>query len=465
MELKKKIHLLWRASFGPNISDFQQVQRLTIAQLWNTIKDDAKKPLAPLLPTSTLVQDNYGKTADNTMTKVQREEWNRSIRQQSAKDLRELNALWIDNMVGSSNQLAERMSFFWHNHFAIRQNNSFLQNEAINIIRKHAIGSFRDLLREVSKSGAMILSLNNQQNRKQSPNENFAREIMELFSMGIGAYTEQDIKEAARAFTGWTIDRDGYFTFRRNYHDSDTKTFLGKTGKFDGDDIIDILLNHPQTATFIVTKVYRYFVSEQIDANRINRLAQGFRKDYDILTLLDNIFQSDGFYDSKHIGARIKTPVELIVGARRLSPIQDLQDNLQYSIQKLLGQILFYPPSIAGWPSDTNWIDNSTLLVRLQFPYIMNGTRQNNFKAKSDDDVNMGMRDNQNENPIRNATARRNPLWTDWANKLSIDQLIQSMLVKDPSHKNINTMVSKLNNKEAQQTAYAIMGLPEYQLC
>lgn len=465
MEKRKNLHLLWRTGFGPNTSDWQDLDRLNTKQIWKEIQKKAHKPLPAIKPSDSLVKDNYGKNPDNTLSNKEKEEWNRKLRQQSVRDLREMNLQWIDYMVQNDNQLGEKMSFFWHNHFAIRNNNSFLQEDAINIIRKHALGNFGDMLREVSKSGAMIVSLNNQQNKKSSPNENFAREIMELFSMGIGTYSEKDIKEAARAFTGWNIDNDGNFVFRQRQHDDGIKHFLGREGRFDGDDIIDIILEQPQTANFIATKLYRNLVNEQVDEKRIKKLATSFHKNYNILVLVEDIVSSDWFYDDKNIGSRIKSPVELIVGARRFSPIQEVDDNLQLSIQRLLGQVLFYPPSIAGWPSDKNWIDNTTLMVRLQFPLLMNGVRQNNFKAKDDDDMNMGMNERRSEANADKRTGKRNLEWKKLAEDKKLDQLKEDILITSPTAERIDILAKAIAQKGTDSKAYGLMGLPEYQLC
>jgi len=220
MVKNKNLHLLWRSGFGPEFSLISDIETLSEKQLWSKIKINANNSLPSLFASNSFVQDNYDKITDRRLSKEEKDEWSKKIRFQSAKDLKELNNNWIDLMINSRNQLGEKMAFFWHHHFAIRHANSFLQQDAINIIRKYALGNFGDLLREVSKSGAMILSLNNQQNKKSEPNENFAREIMELFAMGIGNYTEQDIKEAARAFTGWSISRAGRFEFKNEQHDN-----------------------------------------------------------------------------------------------------------------------------------------------------------------------------------------------------------------------------------------------------
>ena len=200
--------------------------------------------------------------------------------------------------------------------------NSFFSQELLQIIRTNALGSFADMLKAVSKSPAMLQFLNNQQNKKSHPNENFAREVMELFTMGRGNYTENDVKEAARAFTGWAFNAQGQFVFRKNQHDDGNKTFLGKTGNFDGDDILNMLLEHKQTANYISKKIYRYFVNENIDDRNQQWLSGRFySNNYNIAKLLEDIYTSDWFYDEKNIGIRIKSPVELLAGKIIFAPV------------------------------------------------------------------------------------------------------------------------------------------------
>lgn len=465
MEKNKNLHLLWRCGFGPDISGIEEIEKATAKQLWERIKKNALKPLSELTFSNSFVQDNYDKITERRLRKDEKEEWTRRIRLQSAKDVRELNTKWIRLMIESPNQLAERMSFFWHHHFAIRHANSFLQQDAINVIRKYALGNFGNLLREVSKSGAMILSLNNQQNRKTSPNENFAREIMELFAMGIGSYTEKDIKEAARAFTGWSIGRDGRFAFKSEDHDTSTKNVLGQSGRFDGDDVVDIILKHPQTAVFIVTKIYRYFVNENADTDKIEQLAASFRKNYDILQLMDAIFGSDWFYQQQNMNNRIKSPIDLLVGLQRLSPIASIDMQLQNSIQKLLGQVLFHPPSIAGWSSGKNWLDSSTLMVRLQLPQIVSGKVAINIRTKSDDDTNMGR---SNPDDVVRLQGRGgailNPQFTNWSAKTN-EAIIASYVAVPAINGETLALLENNSGKDKAEFTYSLMNLPEYQLC
>lgn len=460
MALNKNLHLLRRSGFGPTIEGFHELESVTKEALWKNIKAAASGKPDLLVCSNRFVQENYYRGNALKMTAAEKAEFNRKIRNQSNKDLKELNDKWIHLMSYSQNQLLEKMSLFWHDHFAIRQNNSFLQEEAINTIRTHALGNFGNLLREVSKSGAMIVSLNNQQNKKSAPNENFAREILELFSMGMGNYTEKDIKESARAFTGWSIRRDGKFMFKPENHDKGIKEIFGNSGRFNGDDVIDIILKQPQTAIFIVSKIYKYFVNEHLDRKKINELALDFRKDYEILPLLDKIFMSDWFYDEKNLGTKVKSPVELIVGIQRFSPFDQLENRLQMPVQKILGQILFHPPSIAGWPSSKGWIDSSTIMVRLQLANILNGTAGVRLRGKTDDDTNMG-RDEDEINIERKKDRKKNMNADDRLSALNNEQILSGLISSKISTEKLS-LLSKASKKE---WAVGLMSLPEYQLC
>jgi uncharacterized protein (DUF1800 family) len=306
-------------------------------------------------------------------------------------------------MVDSKAQLREKMAFFWHGHFASRNLNVFYQQGLLDVIRQNALGSFRDLLHGVSKSAAMLNFLNAAQNKKDHPNENFAREVMELFTMGRGNYTENDIKEAARAFTGWSANVKGEFIFRRFQHDYGQKTVLGKTGNFEGEDVLDILLGQKQTARFITQKIYRFFVNDIADKEKTEWLADRFYKsDYNIAQLMEDIFTSDWFYDEKNIGVKIKSPIELLAGIRRILPMDIQNDDAQLVVQRILGQMLFYPPNVAGWPGGKTWIDSSTLMMRMRLPQLINDQDELNVRPKMDDDQMMGKADDDNDTELKN---------------------------------------------------------------
>jgi uncharacterized protein (DUF1800 family) len=288
------------------------------------------------------------------------------------------------------------MAFFWHGHFACRNLNVFYQQGLLDIIRTNALGNFGTMLKEVSKSAAMLNFLNNQQNKKDHPNENFAREVMELFTLGRGNYTEHDVKEAARAFTGWSANVKGEFVFRRFQHDYGSKTVLGVTGNFDGSDVLDILLDQKATALFITRKIYKFFVNDTVDEAKVEWLANRFHKsDYEINRLMEDIFTSDWFYDEKNMGVLIKSPVELLVGIQRMLPMKLENEEVLMLLQRVLGQLLFYPPNVAGWPGGKNWIDSSSLMMRMRIPSLINDTDEMNVSPKDDDDTMMGMKDKQ----------------------------------------------------------------------
>ena len=386
----KNQHLLWRAGFGPAVEQWNDLSKTSPAKLYEALEKASRKEPMPIK-----VATNFVEGLMNGVDGVRRTEMNReqvqAMQKKSREEIRNLNLEWLDEMVNSEQQLREKLAFFWHGHFACRNLNALYQQDLLHIIRKNAIGNFGTLLKEVSRSAAMLAFLNNQQNRKQKPNENFAREVMELFTMGRGNYTEKDIKEAARAFTGWQFKLNGEFIFRANLHDTGTKTVLGQTGNFDGDDILDLLLKEKQTALYITRKMYRFFVNEQVDEKRVEWLADRFYKsDYEIKTLLKDIFTSDWFYEEKNIGSRVKSPVDLLVGIRRSMPMQIENEDAQLFLQKVLGQILFYPPNVAGWPGGFNWIDSSSLMFRMRIPQLMANKEAFQFKAKSDDDQEMG---------------------------------------------------------------------------
>ncbi|HQW92994.1 MAG TPA: DUF1800 domain-containing protein, partial [Ferruginibacter sp.] len=262
----KNQHLLWRSAFGPMAENSASLDTTSPKKMWALLVTTSSGAVEKIEVTKNPA-DEYmmGSTDPKQIQKaINDPETRKKIREQSREDIKTMNLRWVQSMISSEAQLREKMSLFWHGHFACRIQNSFFQQELLHIIRTHALGNFGDMLKAVSKSPAMLQFLNNQQNRKLKPNENFAREVMELFTMGRGNYTENDVKEAARAFTGWAFNAAGEFVFRKNQHDTGSKTFLGRTGNFDGDDILNILLEQKQTAQYISRKIYRYFVNEQV---------------------------------------------------------------------------------------------------------------------------------------------------------------------------------------------------------
>ncbi len=389
----KNQHLLWRAGFGPAVEQLQDLSRFSPHEFYDALKKgSAKKPmyLRTVENTAEGLMAGIGREARMKKTELSPEE--RRIRQrQNRQGIRDLNIAWLKEMVNSGAQLREKLAFFWHDHFACRNLNVFYQQELLDVLRRNALGNFGTMLREVSRSAAMLNFLNNQQNRKGHPNENFAREVMELFTIGRGNYSETDVREAARAFTGWASNAAGEFVFRKGQHDNGTKTVLGKTGNLNGDDVLDILLESRKTAGFIAAKLYAFFVNEKINEAHVKKLADVFySSDYEIMPVLDHMFRADWFYDKENIGARIKSPVELLAGMQRMVPMAIQNEDSLLVLQRVLGQVLFYPPNVAGWQGGTAWIDSSTLMLRLRLPQLFNDQDELNISPKDDDDQMMG---------------------------------------------------------------------------
>jgi uncharacterized protein (DUF1800 family) len=391
----KNQHLLWRAGFGPAAEQLGDLSGFSSKQFYKALVKASEKR-----PAYIDVADDYLKglwmgieEAGRQQKKEMDKDEKRKIQQKNREGVRNLNMYWMHEMVNSAAQLREKVAFFWHGHFACRNLNVFYQQGLLDIIRRNALGNFGTMLKEVSKSAAMLNFLNNQQNRKDHPNENFAREVMELFTMGRGHYSEQDIKEAARAFTGWGANIKGEYQFRRFQHDFGSKTVLGRTGNFDGNEVLDILLEEKQTARYITQKMYKFFVNEKTDPAKVEWLADRFYKNnYEIGKLLEDIFTSDWFYEEKNIGAQIKSPVELLVGIQRMLPMKLENEEALMLLQRVLGQLLFYPPNVAGWPGGKAWIDSSSLMMRMRIPKLINDVDEMNVSPKDDDDTMMGLK-------------------------------------------------------------------------
>ena len=389
-------------------------------------------------------------------------EMKKEIQKKNRRSNLEINLKFLNQMVHSEDQLREKMAFFWHGHFATRVVNSRFNLQLLNTIREKSLGNFGDLLKAVSQSPAMLQFLNNQQNKKGHPNENFAREVMELFTLGRGNYTEKDVQEGARAFTGWSFLPDGSFFERPRQHDFGPKTFLGKTGNFDGNDALNIILEQKGIAKFIVTKIYKFFVNEKINPGIIEHLSdQFYDSKYDIKKLMTEIFTSKWFYNEENIGTKIKSPIELMAGIMRTLPMQLEKPENLIVYQKLLGQMLLYPPNVAGWPSGNSWIDSSTLMLRLQIHQIWSGLRPLELEAKSDDDVEMGLKNNQ----MRNKGFKNPNIIIDWnlvestfKNKNISDYLLQT---KSSNEK----VIDQFSDSSLKLKIINVMSTPEFQLC
>jgi uncharacterized protein (DUF1800 family) len=293
----------------------------------------------------------------------------------------QLRGWWLYCMLQGGHPLREKLTLFWHNHFATslaKVRSSTLMFGQNCLLREHALGRFGPMLQAISRDAAMMVWLDSNNNVKGKPNENYARELMELFSLGVGHYNEKDIREAARAFTGWRTDGKG-FAFDARLHDSGPKTVLGQTGAWDGGDVVRIVLEQPASARFLVRKLYHFFVSEKAvpPDSLVEPLCKSFRKsDYDIAGLVRTILASRHFYSDHAFRQRVKGPVEYVLGAvqtvyRRYgeqdAEYRSLPQRMLVSWLGAMGQHLFAPPNVKGWPGGPSWLNTSTVLQRDNF--------------------------------------------------------------------------------------------------
>ena len=366
-------HLMRRAGFGASRDELER----NVAKGYEAVVEELLDPVDPQPMPDDLIRRYH-------------------VDQHEARMLDSAGANWIYRMVSTQCPLEEKMALFWHGLFAtgyakLNQARSLLNQ--IDMFRRCGLGSFPSLLVELSRDPAMIIWLDNQDNHKDAINENFGRELLELFSMGIGNYSEQDIKECSRAFTGWTLknaefmamraSKDSiwpygrvawHFEYRDHDHDDGEKTFLGETGQFNGEDIIDIIVRQEATAGFVCRRLFQFFAADEVDDEGERAIQQMvgsyFDSKHEIRAVLRTLFNSDYFKSQGARYARVKGPVELLVGAIRMAGsyqeptfgAQHLADQAFY-----MGQGLLQPPTVEGWHEGMEWIDSGSLVERVNF--------------------------------------------------------------------------------------------------
>lgn len=289
----------------------------------------------------------------------------------------DLAAWWLSRMITTPRPFQEKLTLFWHGHFATAISKvgqpalMFAQNETL---RANALGRFDDLLTAVYRDPAMLIWLDGQRNIKGAPNENWGREVMELFTLGRGNYTEDDVHACAAAFTGWHIGPDGSAAFVPRLHDDGPKTLLGQTGNWTSDDAVRILAAHPATGRFLATKLWKFFASDQPPAQAIDTLAGTYTtSNHSIRAMVTTLFTMPEFYASSVRGRHVKSPVEFIVVAARQLGLHAVNTSAFPRYLSLLGQELFNPPNVGGWPGGTTWISAATMLNRFNFASHLTG--------------------------------------------------------------------------------------------
>jgi len=279
----------------------------------------------------------------------------------------ELTNWWLNRMLTEETNMREKMVLFWHNHFVsdrAKVNYPQYMYQQNALFRQYAFGDFRQFTKEVTVNPAMLIYLDGRQNNKNAPNENYGRELMELFTLGIGNYTETDVKQAALSLTGWRVDGLKATFIKTNFADI-SKTFLGKTGNFTYTDIVDIILNQNAAAEFVCRKLYKEFIYYKPNELFVKQMADVLRKaNYDIRTILQFMLTSDEFFKADYRATKIKNPAELVVGSLKLLDIAKPDLGYLAETSRTLQQYIFYPPNVAGWPGQRDWISSNTYPVR-----------------------------------------------------------------------------------------------------
>lgn len=368
-------HLLNRAGFGVPDERVQQLARLSPERAVDSFVDFEPAFRAPgpdfLIPEE---RQRELRRATRDMSEIDRRKKRQELQRSERAAVQHLKAWWLQKMATTERPLEEKMTLFWHGHFATsaQKVRSSQANYNLNdTFRAHALGSFKELTLAVGQSPAMLRYLDNNRNVKGKPNENWARELMELFTMGVGNYTEEDIKESARAFTGWTFGRDG-FVFRKNAHDEGTKNFLGTVGNLDGWKAIDAIFRQPVTAEFICRKLWRYFAYEEPKESIVRDLAQELRENsYAVQPVLRTLFLSRAFYSKEAIGTQIKSPAQFMVRVAHDLETDPVPYGAMVRFTAQLGQDLLYPPNVKGWDGDKAWINANTILLRYNMPLAL----------------------------------------------------------------------------------------------
>jgi uncharacterized protein (DUF1800 family) len=378
-------HLLNRAGFGGSPAEIEAFHRLGRSRAVDSLLAPEEAPDAFPLPSWTseeqIQEDMRKRMAERReamrdrrgMSNEELEKARRLARREVQRELRargvEAQSWWFRRMLKTRAPLREKMTLFWHDHFATsiqKVRDPYLLIRQNELFRTHAVGSFKSLTHAILMDGAMMLYLDTQNSRKGKPNENFAREVMELFTLGEGQYTEDDIRDAARAFTGYQLDRmNGSVTHNRRQWDDGPKTIFGKSGAFDGSDVIDLIFEQDQAARFMVGKLWEFFVYERPAKAAVDALAATLRRsDYRIAPVLREIFLSREFYAEASIRSQIKSPLQFLIQMLKQLEISDPPAGFALNAQQQLGQTLFLPPNVAGWDWGQAWINTNTLLSR-----------------------------------------------------------------------------------------------------
>jgi uncharacterized protein (DUF1800 family) len=370
-------HLLRRAGFGGTNAEIRRLSSVpvhaAVDSLVNFPSTSALPPPPELYDPRQALMQNFGGTLKALMgDDMQRREIFKEIRKGERESVIALQRWWLNRMLTTPAPLQEKMALYFHGHFTsatiqkgVTPKMTFDQNQ---LFRDNALGNLRDLTWKVSIDPAMLIYLDNAKNDAQHPNENYARELMELFTLGVDHYTENDVRESARAWTGWIVPRrTQQAMFVAGRHDRGTKTFLGQTGNWTGQDIVNIIYQQPACARFWANSLLNFFVYNNPEPQLVDAVAKLIRKnDYNLRPVMSTLLRSNVFYTDRAYRALVKSPVEFAIGTYKTMDLKEVDMSAQRALVQM-GQILFYPPNVAGWPGGANWLTSQTVIARENF--------------------------------------------------------------------------------------------------
>jgi uncharacterized protein (DUF1800 family) len=364
-------HLLNRAGFGGTPAEVQKVSKLGLENAVSWFVDYESIPDTWEAPEWAKKDPEWQEKLQKAResTPQERQMMQREFQQNLNREMLELREWWLKRMAQGPRPLQEKLVLFWHGHFATsveKVRDGYLMWRQNELFRKMANGNWLEMLIEVAKDPAMMIWLDQAQSRREHPNENFAREVMELFALGEGHYTEKDVTEAARALTGWSYDRPSQEFIERPFaHDRREKTIFGQTGNFDGHDVLELIVGQPQAARFITAKLWNFFAGQEPSDQLVTALAEVFRKGgNDFKPFLRTMFLSEEFYTPNVVRNQVKSPVQWLVGSVRLLERELPPPTVCFGLTRNLGQDLFAPPNVKGWDGGLSWITTNTLLAR-----------------------------------------------------------------------------------------------------
>ncbi len=473
-------HLLNRAGFGGPPAEIEKIHAMGLEQAvshlvdYEKIEDDASDPeWAKPDP------DRAEKfLAARRASEEERRQKLRAIQQADRQHMLELRGWWLSRMAHGPRPFQEKMVLFWHGHFATsveKVREAYLMWRQNDLFRRHATGNWLEMLVEVAKDPAMLVWLDQAQSRKEHPNENFAREVMELFALGEGHYTEKDITEAARALTGWSYDRPHQRFIERPFtHDRGEKTIFGKTGYFDGQDFLELVVAQPQSARFITAKIWNFFAGEMPSEKLNDALSATFRKaDNTFKPVLREMFLSEEFYSPSIIRNQVKSPVQWLVGSVRVLERDLPPPMVCFSLTRGLGQDLFAPPNVKGWDGGLSWITTNNLLARYNEAAVLvqgdmsaaSGTLANN------PGINMMIERRLRNTPVGKADPAKLFSQHDRSDKDALVAALEKRLLQDKLKPKQEKVLrdyldseTELNDKIILNAIRLAMSTPEYQL-